>query len=335
MRSVLYRRHGEPSQVLETVHVDAPIEPAKGEVLIRVTHRPVHYGDLLGIAGRYRTGGDLSVPEVGNRVGFEGFGHVEQAGEGVDLAPGVRVAFFPGRAAWSERALVPADFVTAIPDAISDETAAQLHVNPLTAALLRRAVIRAGVQPDTDTVVLTAAGSAVAKLAVAALHQAGIHAVGVVRSETGARDLSALLPDLPLIATDSDGWQARLIEATGDRPIKAVLDPVGGTLASQLVGLMANGGLLISYGDLSGEPIAVRALAFSTRNITIFGVTVGSWAGLPAEQRVDDLRLALHLAQDHPALFPVAARYDLADARQAAAHVDQPGKAGVVLLTSL
>jgi NADPH:quinone reductase-like Zn-dependent oxidoreductase len=55
----------------------------------------VHYGDLLGIAGRYRSGGDLSVPEGGNRVGFEGFGLIEEAGEGVDLAPGTRVAFSP------------------------------------------------------------------------------------------------------------------------------------------------------------------------------------------------------------------------------------------------
>jgi NADPH:quinone reductase-like Zn-dependent oxidoreductase len=335
MRSVLYRRHGDPADVLETVDVDAPARPGPGEVLIRVTHRPVHYGDLLGIAGRYRTGGDLSVPEGGNRVGFEGLGLVEQVGEGVTLAPGTRVAFFPGRAAWSEHALVPAQFVTAIPDGISDDIAAQLHVNPLTTALLQRAVIRAAVQPDTDTVVLTAAGSAVAKLAIAVLHQAGIHAVGIVRSETGASDLASLIPGIPVVSTQSEGWQDRLIAATGGRSIKAVLDPVGGTLASQLVELMANGGALISYGDLSGEPIAVRALAFSTRNISIFGVTVGSWAALPEAQRAQDLALALQLAADHPTLFPVAARYDLADARAAAAHVERPGKAGVVLLTSL
>jgi hypothetical protein len=55
---------------------------------------------------------------------------------------------------------------------------------------------------------------------------------------------------------------------------------------------------------------------------------------LPKAQRIEDLELALQLAADHPSLFPAAARYDLADARQAAAHVERPGKAGVVLLTS-
>jgi NADPH:quinone reductase-like Zn-dependent oxidoreductase len=303
MRSVLYRRHGDPAQVLETVDVADPARPGPGEVLIRVTRRPVHYGDLLGIAGRYRSGGDLSVPEGGNRVGFEGFGRIEAAGEGVDLAPGTRVAFFPGRAAWSERAVVAADFVTVIPDEISDDIAAQLHVNPLTAALLRRAVIRAGVQPGIDVVVLTAAGSAVARLVIAVLTQMGIDAIGVVRSDSGAAQLSALIPGLPVISTQGQGWQDRLTQAAGTRPIKAVLDPVGGTIASEMAALLTPGGSLISYGDLSGEPIAVPALYFSTRNITLFGVTVGSWASLPKAQRVDDLERALHLAADHPALF--------------------------------
>jgi len=335
MRSVLYRRHGNPSEVLETLDVEDPAAPAAGQVLVRVHVRPVHYGDLLGIAGRYRSGGDLSVPEGGNRVGFEGFGVIEASGAGVDFAAGTRVAFFPGRAAWSECAVVPAEYVTAIPDAISDEIAAQLHVNPLTAALLFRAVRQAGVKPGQDAVVLTAAGSAVAKLTASLLRKAGIDAIGIVRSASGADDLARLIPDVPVFSTDRDEWQQQLIAAAGGKPIKAVLDPVGGNLASELIGMLASGGSLVSYGDLSEDPISVPALAFSTRDVRIFGVTVGTWAGLPQEQRDDDLRLALQLAQDNPGLFPVAERYDLADVSKAAAHVERPGKAGVVLLTSL
>jgi len=45
------------------------------------------------------------------------------------LKPGTRVAFFPGRGAWSEKAIVSAEYVTEIPDDVSDEAAAQLHVN--------------------------------------------------------------------------------------------------------------------------------------------------------------------------------------------------------------
>ncbi len=334
MLSVLYRRHGEPAQVLETVPVANPPAPGPGEVLVRVLSRPVHYGDLLGIAGRYRSGGDLSVPEGGNRVGFEGYGIVGAVGEGVTLEPGTRVAFFPGRAAWSEYTLVPATYVTPLPDAVSDDAAAQLHVNPLTAALLWRAVQRAGAIAGRDVVVLTAAGSAVARLTIALLRKNGVDAIGIVRSSAGAETLSRLAPDMPVVATDRPEWRDTLSRATGGKPIRAVLDPVGGTLASELAGTIANGGSLVSYGDLSGDPISVPALTFSTRDLHIFGVTVGSWGSLPADQRAEDIALALDLAASAPELFPVAAKYELSQAREAAAHVEQPGKAGVILLTS-
>ncbi|WP_206244993.1 zinc-binding dehydrogenase [Novosphingobium terrae] len=334
MLSVLYRQHGKPSQVLEAAQVADPVPPAHGEVLIRVQARPVHYGDLLGIAGHYRSNGDLTVPEGGNRVGFEGFGVVEAVGEGVALTPGTRVAFFPGRAAWSELAIVSAAYVTPIPDSIADDVAAQLHVNPLTAALLWRAVQQAGAIPGQHTVVLTAAGSAVSRLTISLLRDAGLDVVALVRSAKGAEELASLIPGLSVFSTDSPDWQTRLAAAVADKPVQAVLDAVGGSLASDLVKVLTNGGSLISYGDLSGEPIAVRALAFSTRNIRIFGVTVGTWGGLPPEQRAEDIALALRLAEGNPALFPVAARYPLTSVREAADHVERPGKAGVVLLTS-
>ena len=147
MRAAVYFKHGRPEEVLQTVDVPEPDKPGRGEVLVRVLLRPVHHGDLLGISGRYQPG--MPVPESGVRVGFEGYGLVEQAGDGVDLKPGTRVAFFPGRGAWSEKAVVPAEYVTVIPDAVSDEAAAQLHVNPLTAALLLRAVENAGAGLNT------------------------------------------------------------------------------------------------------------------------------------------------------------------------------------------
>lgn len=334
MRSVLYRRHGVPSEVLETVEVAAPPPPPPGHVVVRVHVRPVHYGDLLGIAGRYRSGTDRSVPAEGNPVGFEGLGEIEAVGDGVEFDVGTRVAFFPGRGAWSEYATVAAEYVTAIPNDISDDIGAQLHVNPLTTALLRRAVDQAGVVAGQDVVVLTAAGSAVARLTITTLAAAGIAVVGLVRSEKGAELLRDQLPWLQVIATEHPQWRDELQSVIGTRPIKAVLDPVGGQLASELANLLSNGGSLISYGDLSGEPISVPALAFSTRNIRIFGVTVGTWAQLPAAQRAEDLRIAIDLALRHPELFPVAACYDLVDARDAAAHVERPGKTGVVLLIS-
>ncbi|WP_323455302.1 zinc-binding dehydrogenase [Rhizobium sp. AN5] len=299
--------------------------------------RPVHHGDLLGIAGRYQP--RAALPKEGVRVGFEGYGIVEEAGGGVDLKPGTRVAFFPGRGAWSEKATVPAEYVTEIPDNVSDEAAAQLHVNPLTTALLLRAVETSGAKPGRDVVVFTAAGSAVARLVIGLLLDRGFDVVGVVRREAGVNELNVVFPDLPVVSTDKPCWQDKVISAADGHPIGVVFDPVGGETASTAVGLLAQGGSLVSYGDLSGHPISVPALYFSTRDIRMSGVTVGRWAGLPVEVRKADLKLALELAASKPELFQVELfqveqTFDLADVGKAAALVEKPGKSGTVLIAS-
>lgn len=332
MRAVVYSRHGRPEDVLRTVDVAEPGHPGHGEVLIRVTLRPVHHGDLLGVAGRYATG--APPPSAPVPVGFEGYGVVEQAGPGSIFRPGARVAFFPGRGAWGEKVLLSEDHVTPIPDAVTDAVAAQLHVNPLTTALLLRAVDTAGARPGTDVIVLSAAGSAVARLTITLLLERGYDVIALVRREAGVGELNLLFPDLPVIATDEPDWARKVLNAAAGNPIRVILDPVGGATASTLISHLEPGGALVSYGDLSGEPISVPALAFSTRNISIFGVSVGSWASLPSETRQRDLACALDLATRHADLFPVAETYDLSDVAQAVAHVTRPGRTGSVLLAS-
>lgn len=334
MRAVVYTKYGKPETVLKTIEAPEPAAPGQGEVLVRVLLRPVHHGDLLGIAGRYQTGGAATPPAGGVRVGFEGYGVVEAAGPGVALQKGSRVAFFPGAGAWSEKALVPAQFVTEIPPGVSDEAAAQLHVNPLTAALLLRAVEASGAQPGRDVVALTAAGSAVARLVISLLLERGYDVIGIVRRAAGADALHLVFPDLPVVSTEAQDWRGQVQTAVAGQPIRVVLDPVAGETASAMAGLLAPGGTLVSYGDLSGQPIAVPALYFSTRDLKISGVTVGRWASLPAEIRQQDLELALDLAARRPDLFPVEASYDLNEAGAAAARVESLGKTGVVLLDS-
>lgn len=341
MRSLAYHRYGNPEQVLQLDHVNDPPAPGPDEVLVRVLSRPVHPGDLLGVAGRYRAPGDTAaVPIGGVRVGFEGMGTIAAVGSAVQtagrLAPGMRVAFFPGRGAWSERAIVAAEFVTPLPDDVPDERGAQLHVNPLTAQMLLRAAYRADVGPGETqgAMVLTAAGSSVAKMLAALALEEGLPVIGLVRGSAGAAELARLLPTLPVIATDTPDWRERLERALEGRPLRAVFDAIGGALPSELFLRLASGGTLVTYGDMSGEPLSIPALMLPMRDLHIEGVSVGRWAGLPPARRQQDLQGALYLARRHPALFEVASSYDLAEVAEAVRHAGQAGKRGAVLLTS-
>ncbi len=340
MRTVIYRKYGDPADVLEVVEGDAPPAPAAREVTIRVTVRPVHPGDLLGVQGRYRGPGDTSEVAVGGaRPGFEGMGIIEAVGADVKASSGLkigaRVAFFPARGAWGEKVNASVDFVALVPDDVSDDVASQLHVNPMTAIMLLRAAQAAGVEARGEgVVVLTAAASAVAKLATTLARQLDLRVVNLVRRSSSLAELASLHPGVGLVSTDQDNWQERVRAATGGRPIRAVLDPVGGETASEMLQLLASGGTFISYGDLSGQPMSTNALGFSVRDIRIHGVSVGRWASLPEPVRREDLRSALALAKVGAKLLPVAAHYDLADVAKAAAHAQQPAKQGTVLLTS-
>jgi NADPH:quinone reductase-like Zn-dependent oxidoreductase len=337
MRIVQYHSYGDPEHVLRVNHAAAPAAPGPGQLLVRVLARPVHPGDLLGVEGRY-SGAARGAPVAAGAAspGFEGMGVIEAVGDGVSdaaLVPGTRVAFFPAGGAWGELALVPAQFASPLPDAVPDAAGAQLHVNPLTAHMLLRAALAAGAGAQ-GAMILTAAGSGVARLLAALALDAGLPVIGLVRSSAGAAELAAVHPRLPVIATDRPDWRTAMQQALEGKPLRAVVDAVGGALASELFQRLAPGGRLVMYGDLSGEPLSLPALLFSVRDLHVEGVSVGRWASLPAGLRQEDLQGALQLALQHPQLFGVAASYDLEQVGRAVSHSRRAGKGGAVLLTS-
>ena len=338
MRSIIYHQYGEPADVLQLTETPELPAPGAGEVLIRVLSRPVHPGDLLGIRGRYRAPGNTTpVGPDGARPGFEGMGVIAAAGPGAGaghgLKPGMRVAFFPAKWAWSDLVLAPVRAVSRVPDDIPDAAAAQLHVAPLTASLLLSAVLAAGARAG-DVVALSAAGGLVARLTAHLLLAQGLIPVGIVRSQESIAALSAQLPGMQFISTRQPDWAKRLCALTQGRAVRVALDPVGGEVAATLAALLADGGTLVSYGDLSGQALVLPTLAFSTRGIGIQGVSVGRWPALPDAVRAADIATAIELARSLPAAFFPAAAYELQDVAAAVRHAERAGKGGAVLLCS-
>jgi NADPH:quinone reductase-like Zn-dependent oxidoreductase len=307
-------------------------------VAIRVHGRPVHRGDLLGVRGRYRAPGNHApVGPDGLRPGAEGMGVIEALGAAIDpargLVVGARVAFFPARWTWSDSVLVAARFVTRVPDDIPDAAAAQLHVAPLTATLLLRAVQDAGARADA-VVALSAAGSLVARLTAILLLEQGYQPIGIVRSDAALVALSMAMPKMGFVSTVRPDWARQLCARARGQPVPIALDAVGGAVGSTLAALLAEGGQLVTYGDLSGEPLVLPALSFSARGLSVAGVSVGRWAALPDPVRRADIDDAIRLARTFPALFNAAAVYALEDVALAVEHAERPGKTGAVLLAS-
>jgi NADPH:quinone reductase-like Zn-dependent oxidoreductase len=338
VRTVIHHAYGEPATVLQLTEAPQLPAPGPGEVAIRVHGRPVHRGDLLGIRGRYRAPGNHApVGPDGLRPGTEGMGVIEAAGAAIDpargLVTGARVAFFPARWTWSDSVLVAARFVTLVPGDIPDAAAAQLHVAPLTAMSLLRAVQDAGARVG-DIVALSAAGSRVARLAAILLLERGYHPIGIVRSDAAQVALSMAMPEMGFVSTARADWSRRLCARVRGRPVPIALDAVGGAIGSTLASLLADGGRLVTYGDLSGEPLVLPALAFSARGFSLTGISVGRWSTLSDSMRRADIDDAIRLARAFPALFKPAAVYALEDVALAGQHAERPGKIGAVLLAA-
>ncbi len=350
--AITHNRYGEPGEVLVASEFKAEtLQPRSRDVVVRVSKRPIHPGDLHIIRALAKggpstpistdTGTDLGrygLP-MGRVPGFEGVGVIERFGSDANrenkLAIRQRVAFFhPKAASWSSLTVVPSEALVPVPDDVPDEIAAQMLVNTITA----RIVLRAGhnsLPPDFELpvyILQTAAGSAVGMLISRLAMDLGVKPIRLVRFGERARTLEAVLPGSPVIATEDRDWKAQVKVAFEDRPLQVVIDSIGGSFLNEVASLMDYGGAIVNFGWL-GEGVP-DLTGFAPNGLSLRGVSIGGWIqSTTAELRASDIKAALRLAQKFPELFPVAADYSLSDFQQAISHVEKP-KVGTVILSS-
>lgn len=336
MKAIVATRFGEPAEVLDLKNLPEPQPPGHGEVVVRVTKRSIHLGNLAMIRGRF----NIPLPPGGLVPGGDGAGVVEAVGAGVQAAtglkPGTRVIFNPSPGAWAERLKTRAELVTPIPDDLPDAIAAQLLPNAVIALLLLRAAQRA--VPDAGRevpILLTAAGSAVARIVIMAARRRGLKVIGAVRSAAGAKALSARFPGVTAIAAAGPDWLVEIRRAAGERPLQVIMDPVGGAMAGNLAGLLGDNGALLFYGGLAAEPITFPSIGLAHHEIMFKGVSSARWLhNTSAEQRREDVAEAIAIGRAAPEQFDVAADYDLARFADAVEHIERAGRNGAVLISS-
>jgi NADPH:quinone reductase-like Zn-dependent oxidoreductase len=325
--AITYRRSGDPTEVLGVTDIGEPPPPGPGQLQVRVSAFPIHPGDLMAIS---------AVPTAGRELiaGVEATGVVTDVGDGVSaLSPGTRVTFFPYQGAWRQVVNVDAAIAVPVPDSVADEVAAQMLCNPITALMLRRAAQQHfGV--GFDAVVLNnAAASSVGRLFTAMAEHHRIATISIVRSEQRAQQLRDRFPRVPVVSTSDPGWVAQVRTAAAGRPIPVALDPVGGAAAGDLLSALSPGGTLIIYGDLTEEPIPLRAATVLHSALGIRGLTINRWlTAVSPEQRASDVASAVTITAGLPQHFDVAAVYPLDRIADAVRDVTQPGKVGTVIV---
>lgn len=323
MRSALHTTFGEPADVLACGDRPLP-EPGPGEVRIRMLLAPIHNHDLWTIRGQY--GYRPALPAIG---GSEGLGTIDALGEGVQgLAIGQRVTAASGKGTWAEAFVANARMVIPMPDAIDDATAAQLIAMPLSALMLLEFL---QVEPGQWIVQNAANGAVGTTLALLAAAR-GVRVLSLVRREAGVRGMQADGIE-HVLSTDADGWKDAARALLGKAGAHAAVDSVGGSDSGALAQLLGEGGTLVAFGSMSGEPMVIPSGEVIFRHL----VVKGFWGSkvsrdMPAD---DKRRLVGELLQRAAAgqlRLPVAGIFDLEDAARAASESLRPGRGGKVLL---
>lgn len=300
-------------EVLEPEEIDIGA-PGPGELLVDVAAAGVNYIDTYHRSGLYK----LDLPVT---LGIEGAGTVSAVGEGVrQFAPGDRVAWQGPLGGYASQALISESIAVRVPESVSDETAAALMLQGITAHYLVRSTYEVA---EGDAILVHAAAGGVGLLLTQLAKARGARVIGTVSTadkEKLAREAGAD----EVIRYDKVDFAERTRDLTDGQGVAAVYDGVGKTTFDGSLASLRIRGTLALFGAASGpvppmDPQRLNAAGsvFLTRPTSVHYVLDRQeldWRAGELFQSVVDGKLTVRVGH----------RYPLAEARRA--HEDLQGR---------
>lgn len=341
MKQVSFSAYGGPEVLRLGPAPPAPPGPTNVTIAVRVAG--VNFADVMARMGLYP-----DAPKPPLVPGYEVAGVVEKISEEVHgLSVGDRVVALTRFGGYATHVTVPAPYVFRTPNGVTDEAAAALPVNYLTAslALYRFANVAAG-----ESVLIHGAGGGVG---VAAIQLARLRGARIIGTASPAKHdtLRSFGVDHVLDSRTIHGEALikEVLRLTGGRGVDVVLDPVGGGSFKISYRLLAPLGRLVIYGVSAVAPgrrrqwwQAAKAviqlpkfkpLSLINRNRGVFGLNLAHlW-----EER-DQLAAEMHTlleGLEAGRLKPVIAkRFPLERAAEAHEYLQSRANIGKVVLTT-
>lgn len=327
-RTVLFHELGGPEVMrLEDVEVG---EPGPGEVRIRVDAIGLNRAEALFRSGHYIE----PVKRFPARLGTEAAGVIEAVGPGVTgFRPGEPVSTVPAFSqndygVYADQAIVPAAAVLRRPEGLGAVDGAAVWMPYVTAygALVEVGGMRAG-----DTVVLNAASSSVGLAAIQVADRVGARPIALTR--TGAKR-EALLKQgaAEVIVTESADVVEEVLAATGGRGAEFVFDAVAGPGIVELAKVVADDGMILVYGALSGEPTPYPGIDLGMPALNIRTYTLHETTRRPERLRRAEAFVASGLHSG--ALRPVVDRtFELGEIGEAHRYMESNAQIGKIVVT--
>ena len=136
-----------------------------------------------------------------------------------------------------------------------------------------------------------------------------------------------------VVATDQADWKEQVKAIHADQPLIAGVDSIGGQASGEMLALLSENSLLVSFGSMTGETMQISSGDLIFKQATVKGF----WASvvnkqLSAERKKELIVELLTLAAQKKLLLPVEGIFSFAQIKDAALKAMQGARQGKVLL---
>ncbi|MDX6615195.1 MAG: NADPH:quinone reductase [Solirubrobacterales bacterium] len=237
MKAIQITEFGGP-EVLEHVELPDP-EAADGMAVIDVNRAGINFADTHQTRNDYLA--EQTLPMI-------------PGGEVAGTVDGRRVAAMLAGGAYAQKVAAPEAWLVPVPDEVSDDQAAGLLLQGVTAHAL---VNKCAQLQEGETVVIEAAAGGTGALAVQIAKRAGARVIGLASSEEKRATAKRLGADAT-VDSRADDMREAILEANGGEQVNAVLQMSGGEAFQQQLRTLAPFGRMVAFGIASREEPEVR-----------------------------------------------------------------------------
>jgi len=324
IKAVQMNSFGPASEVAYCAELPDPTSPEPDEIIVDIAAFPINPADLLTIEGKY-----AAKPPLPYTPGAEAVGHVSDVGSAVENFRIGDLVMLLSRENWTQKRKVKAAELLKI-DTESENLfqLAMLKVNPATAALMLRNYVE--LKPG-DWIIQDAANSGVGHCVIRLAAKSGVKTINVVRRENLIAPLQGIGADAVLIGADNLAGQVNQI--TGGHGVRLAIDAVAGQTSLELASCLVDGGVMVNYGMLSGEPCMVMPDWIVFRHLTLTGFWLATQLRDMPREQIESLYKELISDISQGVLdVPIAATYNIDDIKDALEHAGRENRSGKVLV---
>ena len=322
MKKVEITDYGTPENVAHCIEAPDVGAPGPGEIVFDVLAFPINPADISFCRGNYRLHPPL--PATPGRNALAALQPLEAASAIFGQATSSSTCSATN---WVQRRRVAAADAIPLPSGLDLKQAAMVRINPATAQLLLEDHV--ALNPG-DWVIQNVANSAVGRHLIVIAKARGVRTLNVVRRGDVEGELKELGADVVL--ADGPDLAARARQAADGAPIRLGIDAVSGEACKRIADSVADGGVVVTYGSMSGaDPVISRAAL--GRGITLKSFMLGDGLAKRTREQVRSLYadIAAKL-RDGVLKAPIDTTYPIDEIKAALAHAQRGGRQGKVLV---